>query len=103
MKSLEKQGHMMREVIPDVAYIWSKTVQTLQTEQMKFALNAAVNMLPHNANLHLWKKKPNDSCPLCGERQTSVYTLNNCEVALDQCRYNKHHDEVLQVIASTVA
>ena len=46
LKSLEKQGHMMREVIPDAAYIWSKTVQTLQTEQMKFALNAAVNMIP---------------------------------------------------------
>ena len=65
LKSLEKQGHMMREVIPDGAYIWSKAVQTLSAEQMKFALNAAVNMLPHNANLHLRKKKPNDSCPFC--------------------------------------
>ena len=103
LKSLEKQGHMMREVAPDGAYIWSKAVQTLPAEQMKFALNAAVDMLPHNANLHLWKKKPNDSCPLCGERQTLVHTLNNCKVALDQRRYNKRHDEVLQAIANTVA
>ena len=71
----------MREVTPDGAYIWSKAVQTLPAEQMKFALNSAVDMLPHNANLHLWKKKPNDPCPLCGEWQTLVHTLNNCKVA----------------------
>ena len=47
---------MIREVTPDGAYIWSKAVQTLPAEQMKFVLNAAVDMLPHNANLHLWKK-----------------------------------------------
>ena len=64
---------MMRKVTPDGTYIWSKAVQTLPVEYMKFALNAAVDMLPHNANLHLWKKKPNDSCPLCGERQTLVW------------------------------
>ena len=93
----------MREVTRDGTYVWSKAVQTLLAEQMKFALNAAVDMLPHNANLHLWKKKPNDSCPLCGERQTLVHTLNNCKVALDQRRYNKRHDEALQAIVSTVA
>ena len=32
LKSLEKQGHMMREVIPDGSYIWSKVVQTLPAE-----------------------------------------------------------------------
>ena len=47
LKSLEKQGHMMREVTPDGAYIWSKAVQTLPAEQMKFVLNSAVDMLPH--------------------------------------------------------
>ena len=45
MKSLEKQRHMMREVTPHGAYIWSKAVQSLPAEQMKFALNAAVDML----------------------------------------------------------
>ena len=94
---------MMREVTPDGAYIWSKAVQTLPAEQMKFALNSAVDMLPHNVNLHLWKKKSNDPCPCCGEWQTLVHTLNNCKVALDQCIYNKCHDEVLQAIASRVA
>ena len=37
LKSLENQGYMMREVTPDGVYIWSKAVQTLPAEQMKFA------------------------------------------------------------------
>ena len=34
--------------------------------------------------------------------QTLIHTLNNCEVALGQHRYNECHDEVLQCIANTV-
>ena len=63
LKSLEKQGQMMRAVTPDGAILWSKAVQSLPAEQMKFALNAAVDTLPHNANLHLWKNKESDRCP----------------------------------------
>ena len=92
----------MRIVIPSGAHIWSKAVQTLPAEQMKFALNAAVDELPHNANLHLWKKKTSDSCPLCGERQTLIHVLNNCKVALDRRRYNERHDRVLQILANAV-
>jgi len=103
LKSLEKQGQMMRAATPDGANLWSKAVQSLPAEQMKFALNAAVDTLPHNANLHLWKKKESDRCPLCGERQTLIHTLNNCEVALDQRRYNERHDEVLRHIANAIS
>ena len=102
LKSLEKQGQMMRIASPDGACLWSKAVQSLPAEQMRFALNAAVDTLPHNANLHLWKKKESDCCPLCRERQTLIHTLNNCEVALGQRRYNERHDEVLRSIANAV-
>ena len=71
-----------------------KSVQFLSAEQIKFELNAAVDTLPHNAN-HLLKKKESKCCPLCSERGTLLHTLNNCEEALDQCRYNECHDEVL--------
>ena len=103
LKNLEKQGQMMRIASPDGASLWSKAVQSLPAEQMRFALNAAVDTLPHNANLHLWKKKESDCCPLCGERQTLIHALNNCEVALGQRRYNERHDEVLRNIANAVA
>ena len=95
LKSLEKQGQMMRTASPDGASLWSKAVQSLPAEKMRFALNAAVDTLPHNANLHLWKKEESDCCPHYRERQTLIHTLNNCEVALGQRRYNEHHDEVL--------
>ena len=47
--------------------------------QMKFALNATSDMLPHNANLSLWRKSDNLSaaCKLCGERQILCHILNN--------------------------
>ena len=66
-------------------------------------LNAAHDTLPHNSNLHLWKKKPNPSCPLCGhQKQTLLHVLNNCETALHHRRYNQRHDEVLKEIASFI-
>ena len=77
LKSLEKKGQMMRTASPDGASLWSKAVQSLPAEKMRFTLNAAVDTLPHNANLHLWKKKESDCCPLCKERQTLIHTLNN--------------------------
>ena len=64
LKSLEKQGQMMRTVSPDGASLWLKAVQSLLAEKMRFALNAAVDTLPHNPNLHLWKKKESDCCLL---------------------------------------
>ena len=51
LKSLEKQGQMMRTATLDGANLWSKAVQSLPVEQMKFTLNAAVDTLPHNATL----------------------------------------------------
>ena len=69
---------------------------------MRFVLNAAVDTLAHNANLHLWGKKETDACPLCGERQTLIHVLNNCRVALDLHRYNPRHDSVLNILADTI-
>ena len=65
---------------------------------MKFALNAAQDTLPHNANLQCWRKLP-DACKLCGKRQTLLHILNNCPVALNFRRYNQRHDLVLTVIS----
>ena len=68
---------------------------------MKFALNAAHDTLPHNANLQLWKKKDNAACPLCGERQRLLHVLN-CKVARNLRRYNQHHDAILQEIVKVL-
>ena len=77
-------------------------VQSLPEEQMKFSLNAALDVLPHNANLHLWKKRQDPSCPLCSNHQSLLHVLNNCPVAKHLRRYNTRHDKVLYEIATAV-
>ena len=102
MQSLERQGHMSRCTDPKCALVWSTVVQSLPEEQMKFSLNAAVDVLPHNANLHLWKKRKDPACPLCDNNQSLLHVLNNCAVARDLRRYNVRHDGVLKEIAAAI-
>ena len=75
--SLEQQGHMRRCMEIQCAKVWAVVVESLPEEQMKFALNAALDVLPHNANLHLWKKKASPACQLCGNYQSLLHVLNN--------------------------
>ena len=103
LHSLDKQGQMSRCTPPRSAPIWAQAVQMLPENQMKFAINAAVDVLPHNSNLHRWKKKGNPLCPLCQEKQTLLHVLNNCRVARDARRYNMRHDSVLSAIMETVS
>ena len=60
--------------------MWAKAVQALPSNTMKFALNAAHDTLPHNANLQLWKKKDNAAFPPCGERQSLLHVLKTSGV-----------------------
>ena len=61
LHSLGKQGELSRCMDVRCGRVWSVVVQSLPEEQMKFSLNAALDVLPHNANLHLWKKRQ-DHC-----------------------------------------
>ena len=102
LQGLERQGQLSRCTSPECAPIWSRAVLALPQELMKFALNAALDVLPHNANLHLWKKRHDPSCPLCCNNQTLLHILNNCPVARDARRYNHRHDLVLRAIAEVI-
>lgn len=74
--------------------VWAQALWELPEKVMKFTLNAAQDTLPHNANLHLWKKLSSPNCPLCFDQQT----LNHCPVALLSRRYNQYHDVVLELL-----
>ena len=100
--SLERQGHMSRCMDIQCAKVWAVVVESLPEEQMKFSLNAALDVLPHNANLHLWKKKASPACQLCGNYLSLLHVPNNCDVARDLRRYNIRHDLVLQKIAAAI-
>ena len=71
--------------------------------ERKFAINAAVDVLPHNANLYLWRKRKDPSFPLCHENQSLLHVLNNCRAARDYRRYNIRHDSILSAITETVS
>lgn len=95
---LPLQGEMARLWDEASPALWVKAVQGLPPEPLKFALNASLNTLPTNANLHTWGKKTRDTCALCKEhRQSLPHVLNNCQVAMDLQRYSERHDNVLEV------
>ena len=81
--------------------VWLAVVRARPEEQIKFALNAALDVLPHNHNLHLWKKN-SPACTLCGGNQSLLHMLNNCRSARDLRRYNHRHSLVLQEFASAI-
>ena len=78
LRNLEKQGQIM-SMDGDEVEALANTIQSLPSKLMRFTLNAAIDTLPHNANLHLWGKNETDACPLCGERQTLDQAQNREE------------------------
>lgn len=103
VQDLPRQGHMFRSCEEEAADVWALAIQQLPEGAWKFALNAAHDTLPHNANLHLWGKKSSLVCPLCkAEPQTLIHVLNACKTALDGRRYNARHDAVLAELYSTI-
>ena len=101
--NLPAQGEMAREWRESSPAFWVRAVESLPPEPMKFVLNASLDTLPTNSNLHLWGKKPSNICTLCRSySQTLVHVLNNCPRALELRRYSSRHDSVLRVIGSFI-
>ena len=99
LQNLQKQGDMIRSTTPVSAEVWAEVVNHLPPELLKFSLNAAMDTLPHNANLHLWRKKTSASCLLClGDSKNLIHVLNSCDVARGLRRYNARHDDVLALL-----
>ena len=63
LQQLGKQGYMSHCSSPEGVKIWAKALKGELDEHLKFALNSAVDTLPHNANILLWKKRNDDLCP----------------------------------------
>ena len=106
-QSLECQGQVFRCSKDGAASIWSKAVQKLPPELLKFSLNAVQDTLPHNANLAMWRRREglSSAYKLRGGklRGSSVEGSNNCSKALNMRRYNEWHDAVLEVISKFMA
>ena len=74
---------------------WRSYLLDIPRGVLKFAINAGLNTLPSLDNLKRWGKRVNDRCPFCGNTQTLLHVLSNCQVALDQGRYTWRHNSVL--------
>ena len=96
--SLPVQGLTVQEFEGHAAHTWSTAISTLPEWCFKFVLNAVTDTLPHNANLHKWKKLSSLGCQLCGQHQSLAHVLNSCQKALGLGRYTARHDDVLAVI-----
>lgn len=99
MIATERRGEALRIAEGEAASQWALALENLTPFELKFAVNACQDTLPHNSNLALWKGQPSD-CKLCGKRQTLLHVLCNCPVALQLRRYNVRHDEVLHLLYS---
>ena len=56
-QQLPKRGERICATSSETAAVWAKAVQALPSNTLKFALNATHDSLPHNVNLHMWKKR----------------------------------------------
>ena len=100
LMDLPQQGEMVRCFAGNSAAVWANCLKNLPPEPMRFVLNAVVDTLPTNSNLHKWKKRPSSTCPLCQDsRQSLVHALNNCPKATALRRYSARHDDVLRILA----
>ena len=48
-----KQGELSRYMVVSCGQVWSVIFQSLHEEQIKFSLIVGLDVLSHNANLHL--------------------------------------------------
>ena len=97
-RQLTVQGDISRCFDDQASSIWAQALWELPEKVMKFTLNAAQDTLPHNANLHVWKKLSSPNCSLCFDRQILLHTLNHWSR-----RYNQRHDAVLELLLSSSA
>ena len=74
---------------------WKSFLWDIPQGVLKFAINAGINTLPTYDNLRRWGKRVNDRCPFCGNIQTLLHVLSNCNISLEQGRYTWRHNSVL--------
>ena len=104
LQGLPCQGEMIRRFEATAGAIWAKCIANLPPEPVKFVLNAAVDTLPTNKNLHKWKKRPSATCALCKQgSQSLLHVLNDCSKAMSLRRYSVRHDDVLQICSEFVS
>ncbi len=63
---------------------WKSLLFQLPPRIMQFVLNSIIDTLPTNSNLVRWKKQSNSKGDKCGNKETLMHVLNNCNECLDR-------------------
>lgn len=78
--------------------IWQAELQRIM-----FMVQAMYNVIPSQANLHIWGMNNSSACPLCRGRGSLERLLSSCPVELGEGRYCWQHDQVLKAVAEAIA
>ena len=103
-KSLLKQGRFLEMTLLEKSdAAWKSFIYQLPQGTMKWILNSAIDTLPTLSNLKKWGKVSSDICKICNvRRETLAHITNNCEVALNQGRWNFRHDSILNFVSNCI-
>ena len=99
VKTLTLQGNFLAlATIEHEDAIWKSYMYNLKKGTMKFLLNAAIDTLPTQANLHRWKKSTSDKCKVCRGVQTTSHILNICKVSLENGKFLWRHNNIVNYV-----
>ena len=105
----EKVGHYVMQgdyialiMEEGICITWRSYLWDVPRGILKFAINAGLNTLPSLDNLKRWGERVCDRCPFCGNTQTLLHILSNCQVSLNQGRYTWRHNSVLTNVITLI-
>ena len=105
LESLQVQRKFIDIInLEDDTKLWNRIVDGLPKGQLSFLLRAGSDTLPTPTNLHRWKFRVSQVCPLCRQPSpcTTAHILSGCPTALLDGRFTWRHDSVLNQLQNNL-
>ena len=105
LESLQVQRKFIDIInLEDDTKLWNCIVDGLPKGQLSFLLRAGSDTLPTPMNLHRWKFRVSQVCPLCRQPSpcTTAHILSGCPTALLDGRFTWRHDSVLNQLRNNL-
>jgi len=99
LNGLSMQGDLIRLVEDELGDIEFLMIRNVPRVLLAFGTRAISNSLASPDNLAKWSKIVNPSCRICGKIPCNLFhILSNCNVSLNQKRYNVRHALILDYL-----
>ena len=104
--SLNIQGRLISSIVQilskaSIAH-WAREIEKLPASVFIFVRKALQQQLPTASNLVRWGKAQDDSCQLCGQKQSNLHVLSNCSSPAALSRYKDRHDTILELLVNWI-